>query len=678
MMKLKGILFFICIYSFALMGQEQAYIFRETFENTFHWQIEANTESVINSKSQINLKNLGEATFIEADAMIIQHQNYVLSLQFLKVEIDFGIVFKNTEDKDYQIIKFTKEGIVRYDYDKKDKNYYQYRLGDYTSASSFQITRTEGVTTLLVNGKSFNLDLKSTNASSIGLWLEANKELTINKFEILWKNKAIDGINLFGNNEEIQKKELKTVNSNLHDVKPTVSEDGKTLYFTRKNELNTVYNDGAYHSKYSAGSWSSPEKLSSSFNDANHNVLSSIINKDSEAFILDQYASGKKIKDTYRVVSLKDDKLGSSTKIKIKDYQNTSSYISACMSEDGLIMILSLNNLESIGQNDLYVSFKKGKEWSKPENLGLNVNTKGNELAPFLSVDNSKLYFSSNGWPGYGTHDIFVVERKGSWTNWSTPKNLGDKINGSFWDAYFSITSDENLAMVCSNAGTTGGMNIYELRGQKRDLAEPLVYKGFVYDSLTMEPLTGATLTITDVRSFDNKVLFKLLTDSTGYFETELPKDIDFDVLIEKTYYNGAKDQIWYKDLSSNKVKRNYYLNKYKPGQEIALEQIYFVQGRDIVRDLSKPTLDKLYQILVDNPKIRIMIEGHTDNQGDKGKNQQLSEERTVRIKSMMVQLGIDEKRLETVGYGQEHPIAPNDTEFNMRLNRRVDFLIIE
>jgi outer membrane protein OmpA-like peptidoglycan-associated protein len=670
--------FIFTFFIFNAFSQDKAIIFSENFANTSQWQANKSDASILLSDKQIELKSGSDETFFETTASVLDHQNYTINLKLKFESTDFGIVFKNQENKEHQIIKFTSEGILRADYSSKEKKYTSYKIAEYQKANSIVISKNNGTYSIQIGENKYSIELEKTNAFQIGIWVNAQKSITITNFDIKWTGKTISSYALFEGSEIIRKPLPTSVNSAAHEVKPTISEDGKTLYFTRKNSSGILLNDDSYITEYKQNQWTSAQKMTTSFNDLNHNVVSSIIKNGDEVFVLDQYAAGKKIKDTYRTVHLKGDKLGHSSKIKITDYQNTGSFISACMSIDGTIMILSLKNTSSIGGNDLYISFLKGKSWTKPENLGPNINTFGNEFSPFLSADNSKLYFSSNGWPGYGTQDIFVVERKGSWTSWSEPKNLGSKINDNFWDAYFTITKDESLALVCSNAGVNKGMDIYELRGERRDFTEPLVLKGNVYDSLTMKPLSNTTLTITDVRSYENKVLYQITTDENGYFETELSKDIDFDILVEKQFYNGQKDQIWYKDLNSNTVKRNYYLTPYKPGQKIVLEQIYFIQARDIVRDVSKPTIDKLYKILSDNPSIRILIEGHTDNQGDKVKNQKLSEERTIKIKEIMISMGIAEDRMEIIGYGSEKPIAPNDTEFNMRLNRRVDFLIIE
>jgi OOP family OmpA-OmpF porin len=90
------------------------------------------------------------------------------------------------------------------------------------------------------------------------------------------------------------------------------------------------------------------------------------------------------------------------------------------------------------GSRDLYVSFLlKDGRWSEPLNLGEDINTALEETSPFLAADDKTLYFSSDGFTGYGKHDIFMSRRLDeSWTRWSTPENLGPQINSPEDDAF--------------------------------------------------------------------------------------------------------------------------------------------------------------------------------------------------------------------------------------------------
>jgi outer membrane protein OmpA-like peptidoglycan-associated protein len=104
------------------------------------------------------------------------------------------------------------------------------------------------------------------------------------------------------------------------------------------------------------------------------------------------------------------------------------------------VILISMKGKDSFGEEDLYVSLKDSfGKWTEPKNLGPTINTKGFEISPFLSQDKKRLFFSSNGHPGFGDADIFEADRLyESWTVWSKPQNLGNDINSSSFDGYFS------------------------------------------------------------------------------------------------------------------------------------------------------------------------------------------------------------------------------------------------
>ncbi|GHB80291.1 OmpA family protein [Persicitalea jodogahamensis] len=115
-----------------------------------------------------------------------------------------------------------------------------------------------------------------------------------------------------------------------------------------------------------------------------------------------------------------------------------------------------------------------------------------------------------------------------------------------------------------------------------------------------------------------------------------------------------------------------------KVNDVIRLDKIYFDQSKYELRPESYEQLQKLYRTLRDNPRLKIEIAGHTDNVGDPRLNQYLSENRAKVIYSYLLRKDIASSRLRHRGYGQEKPVAPNDTEGNKSLNRRVEFQVLE
>jgi len=108
------------------------------------------------------------------------------------------------------------------------------------------------------------------------------------------------------------------------------------------------------------------------------------------------------------------------------------------------------------------------------------------------------------------------------------------------------------------------------------------------------------------------------------------------------------------------------------------MQQVHFEFNKDKIRPESFPILDEVAAVLRDNPKIRIEIQGHTDNKGSAKLNKDLSERRAASVLKYLVSKGLDPSRLTSKGYGMEKPVVPNTTDQNRALNRRVQFVRTE
>jgi OmpA-OmpF porin, OOP family len=114
-------------------------------------------------------------------------------------------------------------------------------------------------------------------------------------------------------------------------------------------------------------------------------------------------------------------------------------------------------------------------------------------------------------------------------------------------------------------------------------------------------------------------------------------------------------------------------------GKILIIGKIQFTTGSTDIEQSSDPLLDQIAQALDANPQVKkVRIEGHTDNVGGTALNQKLSEERAAAVKKALVKRGVDGDRLETRGYGETRPIAPNASPGGRQKNRRVEFVIVE
>jgi len=118
---------------------------------------------------------------------------------------------------------------------------------------------------------------------------------------------------------------------------------------------------------------------------------------------------------------------------------------------------------------------------------------------------------------------------------------------------------------------------------------------------------------------------------------------------------------------------------KIEGGQMEIFGKVRFKTGSSEIDKKSDPLLDQIAAAMKANPQVkRVRVEGHTDDVGGSDLNQRLSEERASSVKSALVDRGVDSGRLESKGYGESRPTAPNQTAAGRAKNRRVEFIIVE
>jgi OmpA-OmpF porin, OOP family len=127
----------------------------------------------------------------------------------------------------------------------------------------------------------------------------------------------------------------------------------------------------------------------------------------------------------------------------------------------------------------------------------------------------------------------------------------------------------------------------------------------------------------------------------------------------------------------------NYSLHQWLAGttdttvpKRFVFDNLNFETGSTQLTPDSIPTVDSLVAILKAYPAVAVRLEGHTDSTGDAAANKKLSLDRAIVVKEIMIKGGIDDGRVGTDGYGQEKPIAPNDTEDGRAKNRRTELVV--
>lgn len=331
-----------------------------------------------------------------------------------------------------------------------------------------------------------------------------------------------------------------------------------------------------------------------------------------------------------------------------------------------------------VRHTDIYKTQMINGKWSKATALPPNINSEGQEESVFIHPDNKTLYFSSDGWVGLGGMDIYKSTKKDD-GSWSDPVNLGYPINTSGQENSFHVAASGEFALIASDReGGLGGLDLYKMWLPENLRPNRVTYlSGTIKDAETKKPLE-AFFQLIDLNNGDT-VVQATADKENGTFLIVLPASKDYALIAEQDGYLYYSEQF---DLdfstSITTYEKNILLQPLKAGSSVVLKNVFFDTDKFVLKPKSKIELDKLTRLMNDNPDLKIEIAGHTDNQGNSGANQILSENRAKAVKDFLVRSGVDTSRLTYKGYGQSEPIASNDTEEGRQQNRRTEFKIIE
>ena len=349
---------------------------------------------------------------------------------------------------------------------------------------------------------------------------------------------------------------------------------------------------------------------------------------------------------------------------------------SPSLSSDKSTLYFSSDRPGGYGGKDLYVSHRlpTGK-WSEALNMGSSVNTAGDELAPFIHADNNTLYFTSDGLPGYGGSDLFVMRRKNA-NEWNAPENLGYPINTIESDGSLFIASNGVDAFYSSDrADSRGGLDLYrfELRPDIRP-ARTLYVRGTVFNKKNSK---GIPATVELIDNATGQLSSKVQTDEQGNYFITLPVGKDYVFNVNRKGFLFFSDNFLLSQRAPDSTyEKNIPLQPIEVNASIILKNIFFETNKFQLDPKSQAELDKIVQLLNDNPTLKIEISGYTDNVGKPSDNLSLSNNRAKSVVTYLIGKGIAAQRVVAKGYGETKPVADNTTEDGKAKNRRTELKV--
>jgi len=363
-------------------------------------------------------------------------------------------------------------------------------------------------------------------------------------------------------------------------------------------------------------------------------------------------------------------------------------------SPDGRTLYFASNRKKGgYGGTDIYSAQMDTRgRFTRVRNLGPEINTPGDENFPYMAED-GKLYFASDGHPGYGGLDLFVVKRANGKTS---IVNLGQPMNSSGDDFAIFLFRPDRGFYTSNREGGKGDDDIYTFINEDPNLKVVNYYlQGITYTKDKDDKMQ--VLANTKVSILDDKgdVMQDFTTGNDGKFLFRVYENEDYNMVGEadgflvrrQAYTTKGKsiDPSTLKELLTTiTLDTILVLDKIEINKIFQVENIYYNFNKWDIRDDAARELDKLVQLLIDNPEIKIELGSHTDSIDDNSYNLQLSQRRAESAVRYIVQHGIAPDRIVAKGYGEERPIARNtnpdgtDNPVGRQKNRRTEFKILE
>ena len=464
------------------------------------------------------------------------------------------------------------------------------------------------------------------------------------------------------------------INSAKADYGATIGNVDNVLLFTSKRNshvdpMNKSYNEDLFYSLKFDTLWGFAEELKNI--NSRYNEGSGCLSKDGKQL----YFARCNSPDSYGncdlfVADLRADSTWGDVR-NLGQNINTHGWDShPSLSHSGDTLFFASDRIGGFGYSDIYYSIKNETGvWQKALNMGPIINTRGAEVSPFFHHKFNVLYFSSNGQPlTFGDFDIYKVHKSNQ--TWNEPKNVGPLVNGQGSEYYFTIDSESNyLYYARSSENEIENLDLHSfpvpMEAQPEATAK---LKGSLINSDTKKPFKG----IVSVIDLDKgvEVAPKFLRED-GSFDFNLINKRNYLLIIQGDDFFRIEELFFMDGDTEMNREAEPIENK------IAFKSLEFENGKADILPGMHQDLDKLADFLIDHPKFKLDISGHTDSQGNEDSNLRLSQARADAIKAYLIyQFKIASSRIEAHGYGSSKPIVKEKSEDERKLNRRVEFQI--
>lgn len=473
------------------------------------------------------------------------------------------------------------------------------------------------------------------------------------------------------------------VNSIHSEHRPVISPNDSILYFTSTrqskflHDLNVGFIENSYStSKQANGNWGKAEWADSLLHLTLNDAVCQLFANGNKMLIFHTSNNG----DIY----FSNKKNGKWTKPHRFPHINSNAFESdAFLTEDGDKVYFASNNGTKYGDLDLFMSESTGDStWSDPINLGPSINTTEHEGSPFLSSDGKTLYFSSKGHSSIGGYDIFKSVYDSLSKKWLEPQNIGMPINTPGDDMFFSILKDGNKGYYASyRESGFGESDIYEIYRMAK-----VPYESTIYSKDSILAFGGLTLILAkykdniEIEKREINIKENSFSDSiqVGY-EYKAYIVHESDTVHRETFkaeFAPANNQPlvknFYIDLNEEQMMgRAYYKGMRVP--DLNATYIYYKFNSSKIDSKADKKIENVADLLKKFPFLKITITSYSNDLRTDQKSLNLSEERAENVVEKLETIGISENRLKSRFQGIAIRKVKGQTPVQKKFNRRTE-----
>ncbi|MBC7486874.1 MAG: PD40 domain-containing protein [Cytophagaceae bacterium] len=488
-----------------------------------------------------------------------------------------------------------------------------------------------------------------------------------------------------------------SVNSSFSEHSPVASSNDSVLYFTtrrlkegeKEEKDGEPFEDVFVSKRKSDGTWSNPESLN--LNTSGHDASIQLYDNDNKLLLY------RSTKDGDIFISQKEgDKWGdpkSFSEINSGDFESD-----AFVSSDGKTVYFATNHYKKFGDMDIYyITKNEDGSWSKHKEMEGDINTEGDEDAPFITPDGKTLYFSSRGHKGMGGFDVFKSKMQAD-GSWSDPVNLGYPINTPDDDVYFYYAASDDRAYIASyRDGGFGEKDIYCVTP-----IEHVIVYGKVTEDKTGKVIDGAQISFKSTKKVTNASEDKKAVTAGEYKDIHVLSYNTYKVEISKNGELLSTDSLTIASVSKEgqTINKDFVVPfKGNPADTqvvavvppadttiktpvvkdpvkvvttpVAVEKeliVYFASSSAV---LDGPSQNEIKTLLSAYKKVKVIsVSGHADDKGPDAVNDKIAAARASTVKKYISTK--TKVKVSSSSFGEGQPAVPNDSVENRAKNRRV------